>query len=1676
MKSQHLKAADTIDNIISRVTGGDPSNIDGMIRSTIPGADLFLLNPSGFLFGPNARLNIDGSFTLATSDYISFKDENRFYSVPLQGELLSSAPISSFGFLTSEPGAITVKGPGEISAENYDGHPTGLLVTEGETISFISGGIDISSGGFVVTDIEDPFGQIRIDVEKKSGSILAPSGRINLVSVASPGEASISNDGFDVRDFEALGDIHISEKSFIDTTGKVGGGDIYIRSGKFMMSDSTLQSETRETIDGGVIDIGVDSLHFIDGAAIKASTYASGDAGDIRIDVKNEAVFEGRNAGNDMTSVQCNSANSDADAGKGGAVEISAADISLKDGAFIGSFTNGCGDGGRVTIEADNSLLIEGTGQGKANVVRSGIILSTYLDDSDGGNAGDAEIIAPSITIQNSGLIESLTYGTGDGGNIDLTTNTLQLISNARVSVECSEWSNGGNSGNVTIKTSDLTMTDGSSIRATTSGAGKAGTLDISASGTVLLEGASKEGGEATIDSASRSLQIFGNLMFNEAGQIVRFQEGQEIPPADAGSSPKDSEQLPSDPDAFPADDGIQSFEGAGGVPSNAGPAGNIYIDAGKVILKDGGTINNSSEAPNESGQSSPAGECSITAGELIISGVNPYGEYVSGYGSGIYSRSIGKRNSAGNAGTITVDAQNIAISDGGLILNDSVGSADCGSITVNVENDLTISGSGPENPPNTFGQRQLEFQEAFPESLVPITSGIYSNALADNGQGGGMGGTIAIQSSNLKLDDTAEISARSFGTGNAGNIDIRLEDSLLMENISAITTEAALAGDGIISIAANNNIDLIDSSITTSVYLGEGNGGDINIANPDFLILDRSRIQANAEAGDGGNISISSGTFIPSVDSFVEASSKTGIDGQVLIDSPDTNLSGDLAALSSHYLDASKWATTPCDQRFQKDISRFEINDAEAVFSPLSDFQEILPEFDNDGARLSEEVAGQVNKYLETGNYKGIVTVLENMPDSLLKAIRISKAYQTLGRFGDARKALDAVAPFVDESKDNGLKALYYLRSGDLHLYFQDTKQAIHDLKKGLRCAEAENDRIFAACLWNHLGILRSLNHDFYGAGKAYYESLTLLSGYDTGARLIPTVRLNLALLHLLKKDRHAAIVEAGNIIQELNKQNDGYDKARNRISLFHVVRKVLISKDKKPDTGHGAENKLWMDTGKGLENALQVGTDLNNIRLMSEASGSLGRFYEESDDIADAVTATRKAAHWAQSGTCPDLLYRWQWQLGRLYIAQGHYQKSAIAYQNAIATLNPIRMRFLRSYRMADQTFEDNVKPVYLGLAAIFLENPDLLDEARTTMELLKKAELQNYFQDECLVERKWKPLESKQVPAGTVIIYPISFPDHISLLLMFHEGMKLVNVLVKADVLAGHVVSFREKLEEKSDDVLQDATELYDLLIRPLATELESGNIHTLVVAPDGILRLIPFSALYDGNRFLVESYALSTISAANLTNTGKRLTTLQTALLSGLSEGKENFSPLTNVKKELETIGTMMSNKILLDEQFTLSNLGKEMTAADYNILHLATHATFAGRPESSFLLTYDRRLYMDELERLVGLKKYRDQPLDLLVLSACQTAMGDENAAFGLAGVALRAGAKSIVASLWETDDAATYLLVDSFYRQYSTARVTKADALQFAQLEFLNRSQFKHPGYWAAFILIGNWQ
>jgi CHAT domain-containing protein len=317
----------------------------------------------------------------------------------------------------------------------------------------------------------------------------------------------------------------------------------------------------------------------------------------------------------------------------------------------------------------------------------------------------------------------------------------------------------------------------------------------------------------------------------------------------------------------------------------------------------------------------------------------------------------------------------------------------------------------------------------------------------------------------------------------------------------------------------------------------------------------------------------------------------------------------------------------------------------------------------------------------------------------------------------------------------------------------------------------------------------------------------------------------------------------------------------------------------------------------------------------------------------------------------------------------------------------------------------------------------------------------------------------------------VYYTILANRLEILVQYPYGLKRYTVGIKSQTVAKEVSAFRDSLNRNSDNYLANAKRLYDIMLKPIQDDLKREKISTLVIVPDGVLRTIPVTALHDGNEFVVAKYNVAVTQGLQLTDTTPVSLKSQEILMAGISESVFDYPALPSVTAELKGISEIFGGTTLLNSGFRIDDLKANIEKKPYSMIHLATHGEFEG--DNMFILAFDGLIRFDQLDKLIRVTKYKDTPLEMLTLSACKTAAGDDRAALGLAGIAVKAGAKSTMATLWEIDDKATSELIIEFYRQLKIAGMSKSEALKNAQVKLMQ--QYPHPYYWSPFLMIGNW-
>ena len=907
-----------IERVISRVTGGNISNIDGLLKSEILNADFFLVNPAGVMFGPNATIDTNGSFSVSTADYLRLGENDQFFSQPIENEVFSIEPPTAYGFLAADIGTIT-----------FDQSQIG--VNEGETMSVIGGGIDASAS-----------------------HLEAPAGAIDIVSVDSEGEAQITSSEsglieFDIESFTDLGDIHFNLETEINVDGE-GSGAVIIRGENMTLDESSIIATTTGSTSGKNIDITLTgSLNLLRGATILSSTESTGDGGNIIISANSSSMDS---LGVGLTRIRTQTMLLDGGS-KGGDIIVNTTGLQVVNGGQISTTTRGSGNGGTLTITAETVFI-----DGQNSQLFTGIAAQTMLADG-GGKGGDITINTMELEVVNGGAINATTVGSGDGGTLTVTANNVLVDrqnSPFTTGIDASTHleASGGKGGDITINTMELEVVNGGQIGATTRGSGDGGTLTIT-SETVFVDGQNSQ--LFTGIAAETHLDVGGgkggdiiinttNLQVANVGHISAGTFGS----GDGGTLTITAETV------FVDGQNSQLFTGIAAethLDVGGGKGGNVTINTTKLELLNGGAISTSTFGNGDGGTLTVnandlevvnggtiststfgngdgdtltvnANDLEVVNGGVISTSTFGSGDggiltvtaetvFVDGQNSQFFTGIAAEtrlESGGGKGGNVIINTTELAVVSGGAISTTTRGSGDGGTLIFTAETvfvdgqDLRLfTGIGAQTVFKNDGGKggnviidttELKVVNGGSISTTTFGSGdggtltVTAEAVFVDGQnsqsitgigagttmlddGGGRSGDIIINTTDLQMVNGGAISATTFGSGDGGNIDLRV-NSMLIGGEAFVSTEAEVSSQGQagdISIEADEFVELNNGFINTQA--AQSNGGEIQIkAGSDINLL---KSQISAEAGlNGGNININSGSALQLTDSRITA------------------------------------------------------------------------------------------------------------------------------------------------------------------------------------------------------------------------------------------------------------------------------------------------------------------------------------------------------------------------------------------------------------------------------------------------------------------------------------------------------------------------------------------------------------------------------------------------------------------------------------------------------------------------------------------------------------------------------------------------------------------------------------------------------------------------------------
>jgi CHAT domain-containing protein len=517
--------------------------------------------------------------------------------------------------------------------------------------------------------------------------------------------------------------------------------------------------------------------------------------------------------------------------------------------------------------------------------------------------------------------------------------------------------------------------------------------------------------------------------------------------------------------------------------------------------------------------------------------------------------------------------------------------------------------------------------------------------------------------------------------------------------------------------------------------------------------------------------------------------------------------------------------------------------------------------------------------------------------------------------------------------------------------------------------------------------------------------------------------------------------------------------------------------------------DQELVNQVGNLLTTAIHQSRTIQDSRGEAQALGALGDIYRTNGQNKYAQTITEQALIIAEGLPAPDLAYRLQWQLGKILAVTNPKDTTLAigAYRQAIGHLKNLRNDLNASDADLQFSFRDSVEPVYRELVDLLLKDEskistENLNAARDLMESLQVAELENYFRQGCL---DTYTVQLDKIDRSATVIYPIVLPDRIAVITSIPNQKLTYHSKPIAEDNFNRIIENIQMVITKPEFVRQESSfkseseQVYDLLLAPVMAKIQKSNNKTLVFVLDGVLRNIPMSVLYDGNKYLIENYNIALTPGLQLVPPPETANRQYKALLGGISEKRQGYPALPEVQKELDYISKLIPSQKLLNNEFSQNKASSNLAADSSSIVHLATHGEFSSDPAKTFILTWDNQLNFNQLNNLLQNRNLQSgKAIDLLILSACQTATGDNRATLGLAGMAVRARTKSTIASLWSVEDQSTRLLMNEFYQNLIVKKLGKAESLKLAQQSILRHpdTKYRSPFYWAPFVLVGNWQ
>ncbi len=1490
-------------------------------------------------------------------------------------------------------------------------------------------------------------------------------------------------------------DINFTNQGFISasTSSTGNGGNINISAPESIniKGDGNISVQTTDKGNAGAINIDTQNLTLSDGVAISASTEDKGNAGAIKINTRDLTLETGTSLTTETN-----------DAGKAGDIEINTRQLTIGEDAQISATAKkgatNTEAGGNITINA-NDLFISG---------RLGIFAETAGETPAGTLTLNPYRNNPNlnITFTENGFISARTTASGDGGNINIfAPENINISGEGRITVETE---GAGNAGIINIETENLTIAENTTISAATSDTGDGGSINITPSQTFQLEGqiiteTTGEGNGGTISintgemTAPNSTISAKSTNAGNAGEIniqaennittgiITSEANNTTETADGGNITITSEQ-----GEINATQAIQSF-------SDQGNAGDVTLTAKNNITTN--TI--SSHGQQQGGQITIKSE----TGNIDTSN----SEFLANYSGG------------GDGGNVTIEAP-----QGDITTNDiySFADADGGQITLKAGGDINITPDSniisASEPPEKEGER---------------------GRWGDGEMGRGKGGDIILEAGNnintrtarifsgADIGDTGKIDIIALFAIEAGQIDLASgfvrQERPVNNNFTLIPVPQGEATQGIagnITLRSNNStIDTTAGTINSRSPDGTGNitlnarenittgkleasalnesqptrGGDVEIISQQGEINATQEIETFSQQGTAGNVNIIAEGSV-NIENILSQGTQRG--GDITIDSRSENsinVQGALNTFSTTGIAGDVNLTSPGNITISG--IRSEGMEQGGEIRVESEIGEITST-ENIDSFSDQGIGGDVKlNASESVNLANVSSFGATESGDLI--IQIRTATVNTGNVTTQAPSGSSGSIIINgtEVGTGDLNSIRTTSAGEINVEATDGSITTYHI-------EISSDGTIGDL------ILKSGENPTTGDINQTPEN-------DTNVNPTPPADINTPVINQTpENDTNVNQTPQGDINTPVINQTPENDTNVNQTPQGDINTPV-INQTPENDTNVNQTPPADINTpviNQTPENdttTIQNPQTNQNIDIPSINSNNNNN---NSNSIINPIINQNNPQN-NQTNTLNNPTNNTTTNFGETNTF------STTTTSEIISTATPSNNNQTKNTATAKEKTESSINNTtdtqeILNRIDTVNTNPLTVatgsDQIVTMLEQNRNKEYSDYFGEdlsEKLVNTKNVRDILTDMAAKTgkesAVVYINAYSDQIQIILFTKDGQPILKtiptvnqkkLLQNAIIFSGEITDFRS---HHTTSYLPLAQKLYNWLISPIAAELEAANIDTILFSMDDGFRLLPMAALHDGEQFLIEKYSISLIPSVSLIDS--RYNSVQNTKLLGMGASQFTNKPsLPAVTIELQTISEKLwRGNIFLNEEFTKNNLINELENRLYPIVHLATHAEFrAGNANDSYIQLWDDKLGLDELRKL----RWNSDKAELLVLSACRTAVGDRNAELGFAGLAIATGVKSALGSFWFVSDEGTLGLMTEFYAHLSNVKI-KAEALREAQLAMLRgevviadgtlrgsgsrgevslppelaniqNKNFAHPYYWAGFTMVGS--